>query len=469
MLTTRCPHCSTTFRIRPEQLGVRGGRVRCGTCHTAFSALESLEELPDDQPLPPAGSPPQTTVTLQPAAPTAPAVPTKPVVEVAPAHHAPAPEIPATVKAPSEEPAKAAKEIESSSADTTEQAAEATAPAATLPGGRKEPSLDPGWLMIDPDLPQGGFLQVVENSPLRNERSAPGLDLPTIDDAPPLIDPAKHGEHTLVRPRPKKEDDAAAFKMEFDLSAVQEETPAPVVPKPSQPAEPYKSKIAAELGLAPFDPSQDDNLGLTYMLDDSLDEPPRAPTKMATVDETSLLYLREQQQQQLKKRPPVEDRRRKRHIWPWALGVILFAILAALQVIYLFRVEIARTMPEARPYMEQACRELGCTVPYPKDPAQISIEGSNLVAEPSPEGSSRLIVTLRNKAAHGVAWPHLELTLTDKFDIAISRRVLKPSEWLPAPYAQMAAFDGHSEVTANILLATGKPEPSGYRIYTFYP
>ncbi|MBK9393419.1 MAG: zinc-ribbon domain-containing protein [Uliginosibacterium sp.] len=58
MLTTRCPQCSTTFRIRPEQLGVRGGRVRCGTCHTAFSALETLEELPDDLP-------PAPVVTLQ--------------------------------------------------------------------------------------------------------------------------------------------------------------------------------------------------------------------------------------------------------------------------------------------------------------------------------------------------------------------------------------------------------------------
>jgi predicted Zn finger-like uncharacterized protein len=52
MLTTRCPACSTVFRIRAEQLNQRGGRVRCGTCHTAFLALSTLEELPDDTPLP---------------------------------------------------------------------------------------------------------------------------------------------------------------------------------------------------------------------------------------------------------------------------------------------------------------------------------------------------------------------------------------------------------------------------------
>lgn len=39
-MLTRCPNCGTTFRLRTEQLGQAEGRVRCGKCSIAFSAVE---------------------------------------------------------------------------------------------------------------------------------------------------------------------------------------------------------------------------------------------------------------------------------------------------------------------------------------------------------------------------------------------------------------------------------------------
>lgn len=42
MILARCPACATTFRVRPEQLRARQGRVRCGQCNHAFNALETL-------------------------------------------------------------------------------------------------------------------------------------------------------------------------------------------------------------------------------------------------------------------------------------------------------------------------------------------------------------------------------------------------------------------------------------------
>lgn len=46
MLTTNCPSCSTAFRVTPEQLKARAGKVRCGHCQAVFNALESLNDLP---------------------------------------------------------------------------------------------------------------------------------------------------------------------------------------------------------------------------------------------------------------------------------------------------------------------------------------------------------------------------------------------------------------------------------------
>jgi predicted Zn finger-like uncharacterized protein len=43
---TRCPSCATHFRVTPEQLKARSGRVRCGQCQNVFNALDSLIEEP---------------------------------------------------------------------------------------------------------------------------------------------------------------------------------------------------------------------------------------------------------------------------------------------------------------------------------------------------------------------------------------------------------------------------------------
>ncbi|MCK9283061.1 MAG: zinc-ribbon domain-containing protein [Rhodocyclaceae bacterium] len=43
-MLTRCPACATTFRVTPEQLKIRLGRVRCGACNTVFNALDALVE-----------------------------------------------------------------------------------------------------------------------------------------------------------------------------------------------------------------------------------------------------------------------------------------------------------------------------------------------------------------------------------------------------------------------------------------
>jgi len=45
---TRCPQCSTIFRVTAAQLRIALGEVSCGSCHTTFNALNALsDELPE--------------------------------------------------------------------------------------------------------------------------------------------------------------------------------------------------------------------------------------------------------------------------------------------------------------------------------------------------------------------------------------------------------------------------------------
>lgn len=57
-LVTRCPECSTAFRVLPAQLSARAGRVRCGKCSKVFDGLASLVQdapLPVEEPSPQIG------------------------------------------------------------------------------------------------------------------------------------------------------------------------------------------------------------------------------------------------------------------------------------------------------------------------------------------------------------------------------------------------------------------------------
>lgn len=64
MMLTRCPSCGTSFRVTPEQLKARAGKVRCGHCQGVFNALESLQDAP-----PVVEAPPPSAEESIPAAP----------------------------------------------------------------------------------------------------------------------------------------------------------------------------------------------------------------------------------------------------------------------------------------------------------------------------------------------------------------------------------------------------------------
>jgi predicted Zn finger-like uncharacterized protein len=146
-MLTRCPHCTTTFRVTPDQLKARQGRVRCGQCQEVFNALDTLIE---------AASPP--TAPLEPLRIAA--------VEAAPAADATAEATPfsetgpftanaAELAATPVEAIEAAGEIEPAD-DAIEPAAEPAAPTVdaetVVPVGRADEFIDEIAREIPPRL-----------------------------------------------------------------------------------------------------------------------------------------------------------------------------------------------------------------------------------------------------------------------------------------------------------------------------
>lgn len=80
-MLTRCPACETHFRVTPEQLKARSGRVRCGECQHVFNALDSLIEEPKLVIVPPPAATPQDTASALSRVAAEAAVPSAPTVE----------------------------------------------------------------------------------------------------------------------------------------------------------------------------------------------------------------------------------------------------------------------------------------------------------------------------------------------------------------------------------------------------
>lgn len=152
----------------------------------------------------------------------------------------------------------------------------------------------------------------------------------------------------------------------------------------------------------------------------------------------------------------------------WSLaGAVLAAIALAAQGAWFYRDQIAVLYPQTKPLLEAACAELGCRIDLPVDAQAISIESSDLQADPASSGLLILSAVLRNRAAFAQSLPMLEITLTDALDMPLSRRVLKAPDYTAGN--ALAGIGAGSELQLRIFVDPGQLKANGYRLYAFYP
>jgi len=155
-----------------------------------------------------------------------------------------------------------------------------------------------------------------------------------------------------------------------------------------------------------------------------------------------------------------------------ALGgvALLASALLAAQVAHTWRDRLAVQQPALAPLLQASCGLLGCEVGPAHVLDALSVESSGLVRV---ERSNlyKLQVSLRNRAAHDVALPALDLSLTDARGELISRRVLRPAE-----LGESAATIGAGrDLTLQATLQSAGPAGgagrviAGYTVELFYP
>jgi predicted Zn finger-like uncharacterized protein len=164
------------------------------------------------------------------------------------------------------------------------------------------------------------------------------------------------------------------------------------------------------------------------------------------------------------------EKKRRRALWVGAAA--LAAVLLAGQVAYRFRAELAAASPGVRAPLQALCAPFGCEVRLPRRPELMSIDASELQADPRREGLIVLNAVIRNRARFPQDYPALELTLTDESDRPVLRKVLAPRDYLePAARARMIeqGLGAGAESALRVYLDTSRARATGYRLYLFYP
>ena len=158
----------------------------------------------------------------------------------------------------------------------------------------------------------------------------------------------------------------------------------------------------------------------------------------------------------------------------WAGACLAGLIALGLQLLYVYRSDIANSVPALRPVLEAACRPLDCAVGYARRLERIAISSSSLQpptgAAAIDDGRSRLVLNLvlRNRYDKPQHWPALVLDLTDLSDTVVVRRVLMPENYL-TPEQLRGPFAPAGELKISVPIEVTGVQVNGYQIDKFFP
>lgn len=157
---------------------------------------------------------------------------------------------------------------------------------------------------------------------------------------------------------------------------------------------------------------------------------------------------------------PAEPRRRL-----FVVASAVMVTLLAAQAVFFYRSEIAARYPPAKQWLASLCAQAGCTVNLPQRPQSILIEASDLqVADPASPNRIQLTATLRNHAGYDVAYPALDLVLTNVNDHTLARRIFLPEDYLGKGRNVGNGIAANAELTVRLALETGNLGAAGFRL-----
>ncbi|HKW81406.1 MAG TPA: DUF3426 domain-containing protein [Casimicrobiaceae bacterium] len=164
-----------------------------------------------------------------------------------------------------------------------------------------------------------------------------------------------------------------------------------------------------------------------------------------------------------------EKRRLRLPGWLYGMLIPVLVIALAAQALFHFRDAIAAHWPQTRNALRGMCVLADCQIRPLQDISGLSIEASDLQADPAHKGLLILAATIRNRTAHALAYPYLELTLSDAQEQVVVRRAFAPGEYLSGAADAGSGLAGNAELAVKLFIDASATTQAGYQVYLFYP
>jgi len=160
--------------------------------------------------------------------------------------------------------------------------------------------------------------------------------------------------------------------------------------------------------------------------------------------------------------------------WLYAASIPLLLVVLAGQALFHFRDAIAAHWPATKPALIRLCAAAGCEVRPLQEINALSIDASDLQADPAHRGLLILTATIRNRAAYPLAYPYLELTLSDvqkqtQQDVVVVRRAFTPQEYASGTVDLVGGIPANGDVNVKLFIDASATTQAGYQVFIFYP
>ncbi len=153
----------------------------------------------------------------------------------------------------------------------------------------------------------------------------------------------------------------------------------------------------------------------------------------------------------------------------WAVANVLVLLLLIGQIAYSYRTQLTIVVPEIRPHLEQFCTLMDCTVPYPQDIKQLSIETSDLQKNLSRQPEVTTVsAVIRNYAIFPQALPALQLSLLDAHDQVIVSRIFTAQNYLLEEDKKMQFIEPQQDIEIRLDFDSSNLNALGYRLHLIY-
>jgi len=166
-----------------------------------------------------------------------------------------------------------------------------------------------------------------------------------------------------------------------------------------------------------------------------------------------------------------KPRKSKRANAFYAAAIPVLIVGLVVQLLFHYRDAIAAHWPEAKPVLARVCNLAGCSIHPLRDLAMryLSIDASDLQADPAHKGLLVLSASLRSHATWPLAYPHLEFTLTDAGNSTVVRRVLAPVDYAAGTADLANGIPPGADVPVKLFIDASATTQAGYLLYLFYP